>query len=128
MKPKILIIEDNEQNLYMISYLLENNNYEVIKAYNGKDGIELAIEHNPDAVILDIQLPEMDGYEVARELRKIEILKDVLIIVFTSYAMVGDKEKALASGADGYIDKPIDTDSFISQLEGYLLKKKSFDD
>ncbi|MDA3814357.1 MAG: response regulator [Candidatus Cloacimonetes bacterium] len=128
MKPKILIIEDNEQNMYMLSYLLESNNYEVIKSKNGKEGIILAEKFMPDAIILDIQLPEMDGYEVARELRKIKVLKNVLIIVVTSYAMVGDKEKALASGANGYIEKPIDPDSFISQLKGYLLEKRRSDD
>ena len=70
MKQKILIIEDNEQNMYMLTYLLESNNYEVFQSFNGPEGIALAKKTLPDAILLDIQLPEMDGYSVARELRK----------------------------------------------------------
>lgn len=124
MKRKILIIEDNEQSMYMLSYLLEDDNFEVIQSFNGKEGIDLAKKIIPDAILLDIQLPEMDGYTVAKELRKIKILENVLIIVVTSYAMVGDKEKALEAGADGYIEKPINPDTFVSQLETFLNKKK----
>jgi len=124
MKAKILIIEDNEQNMYMLSYLLEYNNYEVIKSYTGKDGIILAEKFIPDAILLDIQLPEMDGYTVAKELRKIHVLEKTLIIAVTSYAMVGDKEKSLESGANGYIEKPINPDTFISQMESFFKVKE----
>jgi two-component system, cell cycle response regulator DivK len=124
MKQKILIIEDNEQSMYMLSYLLEDDNFEVIQSFNGKEGIDLAKKIIPDAILLDIQLPEMDGYTVAKELRKIKILENVLIIVVTSYAMVGDKEKALEAGADGYLEKPINPDTFVSQLEAFLNTKK----
>lgn len=120
MRAKVLIIEDNEQNMYMISYLLENNNYEVIPVFNGIDGINKAKEVLPDIILLDIQLPEMNGYDIARELKKIESIKDIPIITVTSYAMAGDKEKALDAGAIGYIEKPIDPDTFISQMEDFL--------
>lgn len=123
MKQRILIIEDNLQNMYMETYLLESNDYFVIQAFSGIDGIDLAQKEKPDAILLDIQLPEMDGYTVAKELRKIESLKSTPIIAVTSYAMTGDKEKAFESGANGYIEKPIDPDTFISQLEDYILKK-----
>ncbi len=120
MKPKILIIEDNEQNMYMLTYLLESNNYEVFQFFNGTGGIAAAKDILPDAILLDIQLPGMDGYSVARELRKNGDLKYTPIIAVTSYAMPGDKEKAYEAGATGYIEKPVDPDTFISQMEAYF--------
>lgn len=120
MKQKILIIEDNDQNMYMLTYLLENNNYEVLQSFNGPAGIILAEENHPDAILLDIQLPEMDGYSVASELRKIKELSLVPIIAVTSYAMTGDKEKAIEAGATGYIEKPIDPDTFIDQMKVFI--------
>ncbi len=120
MKRKILIIEDNEQNMYMLTYLLELNNYNVIQSYGGKEGIALAELHKPDAILLDIQLPEMDGYSVAVGIRKHSTLNTIPIIAVTSYAMLGDKEKAFASGVNGYIEKPIDPYTFIAQMESFL--------
>lgn len=129
MKLKALIIEDNEQNMYMLSFLLEKNNYHVIQAYNGLDGVKAALEHLPDVILLDIQLPEMDGYQIARELRKRSDLNDIPIVAVTSHAMVGDRERAMASGATGYIEKPIDPDNFIQRMEAYfseeLLQKRN---
>lgn len=117
MKKKILIIEDNDQNMYMLTYLLESNHYEVFQSFTGQDGIALAKKTKPDAILLDIQLPEMDGYSVAKELRKNSELTETPIIAVTSYAMTGDKEKAFEAGATGYIEKPIDPDTFIAQME-----------
>jgi len=121
MKKKILLIEDNEQNIYLLTFLLEKNGYEVIQAMNGIDGIAYAKENTPDLILLDIQLPIMDGYSVARELRKIESIANVQIIAVTSYAMPGDREQALAAGCSGYIEKPIDPTLFISQMEKFLV-------
>jgi two-component system cell cycle response regulator DivK len=120
MRLKTLIIEDNEQNMYMLSFLLEKNNYEVAQAFTGSDGIKAAKVGLPDVILLDIQLPEMDGYHVAMELRKYPELKHIPIIAVTSHAMVGDREKAMASGATGYIEKPIDPDNFIQRMESYF--------
>jgi len=120
MKHKILIIEDNEQNMYLMTYLLKSFGYEVIQATTGKEGIRLGREARPQAILLDIQLPELNGYQVAEELRKDESLGEVPIIAVTSYAMPGDKERALAAGATGYIEKPINPNTFISQLQEYL--------
>ncbi|MGE5409907.1 MAG: response regulator [Clostridiales bacterium] len=122
MKRKILIVEDDTQSLYMLTFLLESNNYEVIQSNNGADGILKAKIHHPDAIILDIQLPEMDGYKVTRELRITDEVKNIPIIVVTSFAMIGDKNKALEAGASGYIEKPINPDTFISQMEAYIIK------
>ncbi len=120
---KILIIEDNEQNLYLIRYILEDCGYEVFSALDGKSGIELVASIMPDLILLDIQLPVMDGYAVARTLRTNPDLADTPIIAVTSYAMSGDREKAMEAGCSGYIEKPIDPDTFEVQVEKYLSGK-----
>jgi two-component system, cell cycle response regulator DivK len=120
MKKKILVIEDNEQNMYLLTYLLRSNDYEVCQSFNGIDGITLAKKALPDAILLDIQLPEMDGYAVARELKKNKELESIPIIAVSSFAMPGDKEKAFEAGASGYIEKPVDPDTFISEMETYI--------
>lgn len=124
MNGKILVIEDNEQNLYLIRYILENCGHEVSSAMDGKEGIELAATLLPDLILLDIQLPVMDGYDVARALRQNPALADTPIIAVTSYAMPGDKEKAMEAGCTGYIEKPIDPDNFDKQVEEYLSVNK----
>ncbi len=120
MSDTLLIIEDNEQNFYMMRFLLEKNGFSVIGAENGRDGIEKALHCNPRAILLDIQLPEMDGYAVAEELKKHRELDVVPIIAVTSYAMVGDREKILAAGATGYIEKPINPDTFVDEIASHL--------
>ena len=120
MKNKFLIIEDNDQNMYLMTFLLTKNNCEVIQATNGKEGIRLARETKPDAILLDIQLPEKDGYQVASEIQEDHTLKNIPIIAVTSYAMPGDKERILSAGATGYIEKPINPDIFFKQILEYL--------
>ena len=122
MSDLLLIIEDNPQNFYMMRFLLEKNGFAVIGAENGREGIEKALHHKPQAILLDIQLPEMDGYAVAGELKKHAELDGVPIIAVTSYAMVGDRERILAAGANGYIEKPINPDTFVAEIAGYLGK------
>lgn len=120
MKATVLLIEDNEQNRFLVTFLLEHHNYKVVAAHDGLEGIELAPRIRPDLILLDIQLPKMDGYAVASALRGIGELANTPIIAVTSYAMVGDREKALASGCTGYIEKPIDPDTFIEEIERSL--------
>ncbi len=120
MPTKILLIEDNEQNRYLVTFLLEKHGHEVVMAPDGPAGIELAGQERPALILLDIQLPGMDGYAVARALREISSLASTPIVAVTSYAMLGDREKALAAGCDGYLEKPINPDTFVSQVEGYL--------
>jgi two-component system cell cycle response regulator DivK len=115
--PTILLIEDNEQNRYLATFLLEQHGYAVVAAGDGQRGIELAQRVTPDLVLLDIQLPQMDGYAVARALRAVPALAGTPIIAVTSYAMVGDREKCLAAGCSGYIEKPIDPDTFVAEIE-----------
>ncbi len=120
MSKTILIIEDNEQNLYLARFLLERHGFRVVEARDGIQGIRLASQLLPDAILLDIQLPELDGYAVAIELRKDSKLRKTPIIAVTSYAMVGDRERALASGATDYIEKPINPDTFVGQILKHL--------
>lgn len=122
MNKTLLIIEDNEQNLYMMRFLLEKNGFQVIGAQNGREGIEKALQNAPRAILLDIQLPEMDGYAVAAELKKHKELEGIPIIAVTSYAMVGDRERIIAAGATGYIEKPINPDTFVSEITSHLRK------
>ncbi len=117
---KILYIEDNDQNFYLVSYILSARGWTVIRARDGKEGIDLAQKEKPDLILLDIQLPVMDGYETARELRKNPDLASAPIVALTSYAMAGDREKALAAGCTGYIEKPINPKIFTEQIEEYL--------
>jgi len=97
--------------------LLESNGYTVIEAENGIIGIQKAKEEKPDIIILDIQLPEMDGYEIARILRSTPGIDTIPIIAVTSYAMAGDKERILAAGATDYIEKPINPATFVDQIK-----------
>ena len=120
MNPVVLVIEDNEQNLYLMRFLLEKNGFTVVEATDGEKGVEMAKETKPDLILLDIQLPKMDGYAVARELRKNVELAGTSIVAVTSYAMVGDRERVLAAGADGYIEKPIDPDTFVAKIVQHL--------
>ncbi|MCL7762384.1 response regulator [Polaribacter sp. Z014] len=124
MKQTILIIEDNEQNMYMLSFLLTQNNYTIIKAYNGLDGLKFAHENNPEVILIDIQLPDMDGYEICTKLRYNGLPVNTTIIAVTSYAMGGDREKAMEAGADGYLEKPIDPETFVSQMESIIKAKE----
>lgn len=123
MPPQILLIEDNAQNLYMLTFLLEKHDYRVLQARTGREGIDIACREKPDLILLDIQLPEMDGYEVARRLRERSECGMVPIVAVTSYAMVGDRDCSLAAGCNGYIEKPIDPRTFVAEMEEYLMKR-----
>jgi len=116
----VLYIEDNEQNYYLVSVLLKTQDYRIAWAQDGREGIEKALQLRPDLILLDIQLPIMDGYEVAHNLRSKPELSKIPIIAVTSYAMAGDREKALEAGCDGYIEKPIDPDTFLAQINKFL--------
>ena len=120
MKRRILYIEDNDQNFYLVNFILSAKGYEVIRARDGREGIEMAKTAQADLILLDIQLPVMDGYTIARELRKSPLLSQIPIVAVTSYAMTGDREKALAAGCTGYIEKPINPKTFTSQIEQFF--------
>jgi two-component system cell cycle response regulator DivK len=116
----ILVIEDNAQNRYLAIFLLEQHGYRVVSAPDGQLGVETARKITPDLILLDIQLPTMDGYAVARALRAVPSLASIPIVAVTSYAMVGDREKCLAAGCNGYVEKPINPETFVAQIEAFL--------
>ena len=117
---RILVVEDNETNMYLIRFMLEKSGYEVIEAREGAVGVELAAKEKPALILMDIQLPDMDGLEATKRIRASEADGEVPIISLTSYAMVGDREKALAAGCTGYIEKPINPETFMAEIEKYL--------
>lgn len=123
MKSKILYIEDNEQNYYLVSFILEAHGHAVSWARDGRSGIEAALRDHADLVLLDIQLPVMDGYSVARTLRTNPALRTTPIVALTSYAMPGDREKALEAGCCGYIEKPINPETFAAQIAEFLTRR-----
>ncbi len=120
MTKRILLIEDNEQNRYLVTYLLHAHGWEVVHAADGPSGLKLARTENPALILLDIQLPGMDGYAVARELRANPDLASVPVIAVTSYAMQGDRERCLDAGCVGYLEKPICPQTFAAQVEAFL--------
>ncbi len=117
---RVLVVEDNETNLYLIRFILEKNGYEVIEAMEGGVGMELAIKEKPDLILMDIQLPDIDGLETTKRIRASEADGEIPIIALTSYAMPGDREKALAAGCNSYITKPIDLEAFIAEIQKYI--------
>jgi CheY-like chemotaxis protein len=116
----MLLIEDNAQNRYLATFLLEQHGHRVLHADDGLLGLEMAARLRPDLILLDIQLPDMDGHAVARALKSDPALSAIPIVAVTSYAMAGDREKCLEAGAEGYIEKPIDPDSFVAEVERFL--------
>ena len=113
---RALIIEDNENNMELITFILEANGYQTLKAETGRSGYELALSERPDFIILDIQLPDMLGTEVLKMIRNSEIGDSIPVIAMTSFAMAGDRERLLAAGCDGYIEKPIDPLLVVEQI------------
>jgi two-component system, cell cycle response regulator DivK len=117
---KVLVIEDNEKNRYLISFLLKGAGYDVIEAITGEGGIETVIRERPDLVLMDIQLPGIDGYEATRRIRAAPDGAKVPVIALTSYAMAGDRERALAAGCTGYVEKPINPDTILDEIQKYI--------
>jgi CheY-like chemotaxis protein len=121
---RILLIEDNEQNRYLVTFLMEARGWEVVHAVDGPSGLALAAEANPALILLDIQLPGMDGYSVARALRADPKLDAVPVVAVTSYAMAGDRERCIEAGCNGYLEKPIDPHTFALQVESFVREPK----
>ena len=123
MSKTILVIEDNEDNMALITQLLESAGYTVAIAVTGIEGYEKTLELRPDIVLLDIQLPDIEGTEVLRKIRSNKKIEDIAIVAVTSYAMAGDRKKLLAAGCNGYIEKPIDPFRILSDLNSILEEK-----
>lgn len=121
-KGRILYIEDNIGNRMLVRRILEAEGYSIIEAVDGSSGLEMATKVSPDLILLDINLPEIDGYDLAKLFREIASLDRVPILAVTANVMKGDRERTLAAGCDGYIQKPIDVDRLPEQIEEALQK------
>jgi len=119
---KILVVEDNPTNMRVISMVLRNKGYELLEATDGEEALAVAMEGHPDLIVMDIQLPKMDGLEVTRRLRQTPEFKQTPIIALTASAMEGDREKIIAAGCDEYISKPVNTRQF-PQLVAEMLQQ-----
>ena len=125
MSKRILIVEDQEDNRTILRDVLSTVGYELFEALNGKDGVRLAQSERPDLILMDIQLPKMDGYEATQQIRSIAELKTIPIIAVTSYALSGDEAKARAAGCDGYIAKPFSPRELLAKVRKYLSDEAS---
>ena len=117
---KILLVEDNEMNRDMLSRRLERKGYQVITAVDGEQGVALAQSEAPDLILMDMRLPEMDGYEAVRQIKAMSQTQAIPIIGLSSYVMVGDRERAFEAGCDDYDIKPIDFPRLLGKIEAAL--------
>jgi CheY-like chemotaxis protein len=118
--PKILLVEDNEMNRDMLSRRLARKNYEVVVAVDGKQGVDMAVQGGYDLILMDMSLPEIDGWDATRQVRAHPNGKSVPIIALTAHAMAGDREKALAAGCNDYDTKPIELPRLLDKIEALL--------
>lgn len=120
MPGKILVIEDNERNRKLLKLLLQSKGYEVVETASGEEALRYLEGSKPDIILLDIQLPNMDGLTLAKNIKSQPDKKDIPIVAVTAYAMKGDREKMLSSGCDAYVSKPIDTRSLPILIENLI--------
>jgi two-component system cell cycle response regulator DivK len=125
MSKRILVIEDQEDNRTILRDLLTMAGYELIEAADGEEGVALAAREKPDLILMDIQLPVIDGYEATRRIKANADLESTPIIAVTSYALSGDEAKARAAGCDGYVTKPFSPRELLAKVRQYLPVEKS---
>lgn len=125
MSARILVIEDHVDNLNLVTYLLTQFGYSVLQAADGRTGLQLALRENPDLIICDIQLPDISGYEIATRLKSDVKTRVVPLVAITALAMVGDRERVLKAGFDGYISKPITPETFVAEAAGFMRAPQS---
>lgn len=117
---KILLVEDNVMNRRLAQFLLKSQGYIVYEATDGQEAVMLAKSHLPDLILMDLQLPKVDGFTTTRILKEDETTKDIPVVALTAYAMKGDVERALEAGCEGYVTKPIDKKEFLEAVARYL--------
>jgi len=120
MKKRILAVEDHEENRRLLRDLLTSVGYELIEAVTGEEGLTLVETHVPDLILMDLQLPGLDGYEVTRRIKANTRLRHIPIIAVTSYALSGDEVKALEAGCDAYVSKPFDPEELLAKIREFL--------
>ena len=124
--PKVLYVEDNDDNLYMLSLRFEAvGGYEIISAADGAEGIAKAAAERPDLILMDLNLPVLDGWEATRRLKADPATRNIPIIALTAHAMAGDREKALAAGSDDFDTKPVEFERLLAKVNQALAKRKS---
>ena len=121
---KILLVEDNPVNRRLAQFLLRSQGYEVCEATTAQEAFDVLKTERPDLIVMDIQLPGMDGLEAAKKIKAQPATANIPVVAVTSYAMKGDREKALAAGCAGYITKPIDKDTFIQEVALHVARKQ----
>lgn len=121
---RIVLVEDNAMNRRLAQFLLKSEGYIVYEATNGREALELVKSHLPDLVLMDLQLPQLDGFTTTRMLKQDPTTKDIPIVALTAYAMKGDAERASEAGCDGYITKPIDKKEFLEMVARYLERQE----
>jgi CheY-like chemotaxis protein len=117
---RILLIEDNQDNMTLIADVLKSLNYAVIQATNGEQGVEIATSERPDLILMDLSLPQMDGWTATRHIKSNPELTRIPIIALTAHAMIGDRERALQAGCDDYLTKPINLRELATKLAQYM--------
>jgi two-component system cell cycle response regulator DivK len=117
---RVLLVEDDPQNLYLIEFLLREAGFDVVVARDGEEALDMIVSTRPDLVITDISMPKLDGYELARRIKDSPETGSIPVIAVTAYSMKGDSEKIMQVGCDGYIPKPIDADTFVETVRRYL--------
>jgi two-component system, cell cycle response regulator DivK len=122
MKKKILVVEDNAANLYLIRFILQKAGYHVIEAVNGEEGLKKAGLELPDLILMDMQLPVMNGYEATAKIKADKKTRNIPVFALTAYAMSGDEEKSLQAGCDAYLKKPVDPENIVQKIETLLEK------
>ena len=128
MASHILVIEDNPASLELMTYLLNAFGHTTTSAADGEAGVDAAVRAKPDLILCDLALPKLDGYGVVRRLKADPNLRAVPVIAVTASAMVGDRDKVIAAGFDGYIRKPITPETFVAEVEGYLRHQEAHGD
>lgn len=120
MSKSVMIVEDNELNMKLFNDLLEAKGYKTIQTRNGLEALDLAKEHMPDLILMDIQLPEVSGLEVTKWLKEDDKLHTIPVIAVTAFAMKGDEERIRQGGCEAYISKPISVATFLETIQNYL--------
>ncbi|GAA3407698.1 response regulator [Paenibacillus hodogayensis] len=118
--PKILLVEDNEMNRDMLSRRLGRKGYEVLEAVNGRQGVDMAAHTLPDLILMDMSLPEIDGWEATRQIKESPVTGHIPVIALTAHAMSSDREKALNAGCDDFDTKPVDWNRLLGKMQGLL--------
>lgn len=128
LKDKVMIVEDNPQNMKLIEILLRDKSYNLLKACDGEEALDMATREQPDLIVMDMQLPKMSGVEVTRRLRQMPVFRQTPIIALTAFAMKGDKERFLEAGCNAYISKPINTRELPTIIGRMLREHKKIGD